>query len=404
MFDVRRLTLSILAAAATILAPHVALARRSITIRMPAFDVPPRSNRETCTFVPVRSRQPVNVTDIVFNNLASKASFSTHHAIAFVYTGDLASLGDIERHVVDDPICLNFGGGDPGKLQVLALAQGPRARFPTPSGTAVRLMPGKLASGKSALGLIINAHWINGTDDVQRARATVKLVLAKNRAVKRYLNPIFDSVASATIKVPPGETGSVSYRWAPGNPGLSVFSRFGGGALPPDGPACVTFLTSHMHRRGKLFTIDFVRQGGAPTRLLENTVYTDPPVARFDPPLLVRVGDEIRYACVHDNATDTRLGCEEVAGQTPGRSLLEEIARTGGLRFDGSARLCRVPGPNAQECPPGPDPAHPDRTLTGNCVLANLVFGFLSEDEMCLLPGSYYDADPAAAPGHECDL
>src|SRR5262249_41214024 len=131
MICIRPVTLlSVLAM--TILAPAPLLARRSLTIRMPTFDVPPHSDRETCTFLPVPSRQPVNVTDVIVNNLGWKASFVSHHVVVSVYTDDLAALGNIERQVVDDPICTNFGGGGPGKLQVLALTQGQRARFPTP--------------------------------------------------------------------------------------------------------------------------------------------------------------------------------------------------------------------------------------------------------------------------------
>jgi len=391
--------------ALTVLAPEPILARRTMSVRMPAFDVPPRSDREICTFVPLPLRRPVNVTDLIIDNLTSNPSFATHHVIAFAYVGDLAPLAGMERRIFDDPACTNFGAG-PATRQFLALAQGVRARFPTPHGTALRLTPGTLANGQRALGLLFNAHWINGSDETQQARARMKLVLTKDRAVKRQLKPIFDVIASIFIKVPPGETGIVGYRWAPGNPGLSgVGAAAFGGVAPPDGPACVTVLTSHMHRRGKLFTADFVAQDSAPERVYENTVYADPPARRFDPPLLVRVGDEIAYACTHDNATDPRLGCEEVAGVTPGITPMESIARTGDLtRFLGAARLCHIPGPNPQECPPGPDPLQPDRTLTGNCVPANLVFGFLSEDDMCALPGYYYDAAPAAPPGQECIL
>jgi hypothetical protein len=356
-------------------------------------------------FVPVPTRQPVNITDIVIDNLGWKLSFVTHHVIVYAYNDDLAPLTGSERQVVDDPICINFGGGGPGKLQVLALVQGKKARFPTPRGTAIRLAPGTLAGGKQALGLIINAHWINGTEAPQKARAKVRLVFAKDRNVERHLKPIFEVVASGTLKVPPGGTAGVSYRWAPGNPGLSSFATLAGGTVPPDGPACVTMITSHMHRRGTLFTADLVTPGSEPMRLLENTLYADPPVRRFDPPLLVRPGEEIAYACTHENATDPRHGCEEVPGETPGLSTLEEIGRKADLTaIDGSSRFCRVLGPNPQECPPGADPSKPGRTLTGNCVPANLVFGFLSEDEMCILPGYYYDADPNAPPGQECVL
>ena len=68
-----------------------------------------------------------------------------------------------------------------------------------------------------------------------------------------------------------------------------------------------------------------------------------------------------------------------------------------------AAKPCTTPGPDQAECP-ATDPAHPGRSFTGNCVEARLVFGFTSHDEMCILPGTFYDGNPDAAPGHECDL
>jgi len=37
---------------------------------------------------------------------------------------------------------------------------------------------------------------------------------------------------------------------------------------------------------------------------------------------------------------------------------------------------------------------------TGKCVQANLVFGFTSDDDMCIMPGGYYDADASG----NCDV
>ena len=264
MVSARRVALFSLLAL-TVIAPEPSLARRSITVRMPVFDVPPRSDREICAFVPLPMRRPVNVSDLIVNNFGVTPTFATHHVIAFVYSGDLRPLAGLERRPIDDTACINFGDGRPGSQQFLALTQGVNGRFPTPRGTAIRLAPGTLANGQRALGLVINAHWINGTDQTQRARARVKLVFAKDRAVKRQLKPIFDVSANLSLKVPPGETGSIGYRWAPGNPGLSKTAALvAGGVVPPDGPACVTLLTSHMLRRGKLFTADFVAHGAAP--------------------------------------------------------------------------------------------------------------------------------------------
>jgi hypothetical protein len=274
-----------------------------------------------------------------------------------------------------------------------------------PRRTALRLAPQTMAGGEKAVGLVLNSHWINGSNETQRAGGKVKLVFARKKQVKRELKPIFEVIANGFLKIPPGEKDVVSsYRWAPGNPGLSQFGSIIGGSTPPEGPACVTMLIGHMHRRGTLFTADYGPTNGPKTNLYTNTQYADPPTLLFKEPLLVKVGEAIEYKCTHDNATDPRLGCEEEANVTPGRTFVEEVGRNGFSAFDGSARLCGTPGPNPTECPPGVDPDRPTRTLTGNCVPANLVFGFLSEDDMCILPGYYYDANPDAPAGKECEL
>lgn len=107
-------------------------------------------------------------------------------------------------------------------------------------------------------------------------------------------------------------------------------------------------------------------------------------------------GRKLHYACWQDNGVTTKvkLGCEEVAGKTPGRAVWQNLERQGGI--SGAAKHCTTAGPDPSECPPTDDD-YPGRTFTGNCTPANLVFGFTSDDEMCILPGTYYDANVGAA-------
>jgi hypothetical protein len=262
-----------------------------------------------------------------------------------------------------------------------------------PKGTALHLLTREM-DGRPTIGLVLNSHWINGSDRVHRARVKVKLVRARH--VVKELKPIFEAVACGFILVPPGQHADVGAEWDPGRPS---FGQFFGGAANPTGPACVTMVISHMHRRGTLFTVGFRDGSGPAEEIYSNTRYSEPPARNFDPPMLVKPGQALTYRCTHDNATDPRLGCEEQPGVVPGKSAIQSFPDFGG----GAAKLCHTTGPDPDECP-ATDPAFPGHTFTGNCVEANLVFGFTSEDEMCILPGYYYDADPAAAPGHECDL
>src|SRR5439155_18605760 len=119
---------------------------------------------------------------------------------------------------------------------------------------------------------------------------------------------------------PPMEEKSVYAAWRPG--GRDLAGGLGGGAYPT-GPACVVALTSHMHKRGVLFTIDFLNGRTAvpcPQNPQENGTcltardYTDPPQIQFDPPLLVNLHQGLRYTCTHDNGVNGRpikMGCEE---------------------------------------------------------------------------------------------
>jgi hypothetical protein len=397
---IRRWTLLLVIAALAGLAPSPADAKR-MTVRVPPFEVQPRSNREICVFVPLPAgTDSLDISEVVMSNRGGNEQFATHHLIVYAWTGDLGALANQKNAVIDDTACLNFGDGNPTNLQIVATAQGVNSREKMPSGTALELTTAPLSGKKRAVGFVLNSHWINGSDEVQKARAKVTFVTAKKSKVQRQLNPIFDVIANGTLFVPPGATRKTFGTWGPGRPDLGTFL---GGALNPKGGACVTMIIGHMHRRGTLFTADYVKADGSRERIYSNTKYSDPPAKRFDPPLLVRPGEGISYECTQDNVTDTRLGCEETAGVTPGRSVIDQILAGGGFAGglddpDGSAKLCHTAGPNPDECPTG------DGRFTGNCVPANLVFGFLSDDDMCIMPGYYYDADLTKPAGQECQL
>src|SRR5207244_76682 len=158
----------------------------------------------------------------------------------------------------------------------------------------------------------------------QKAAVKITLMAAPKHSVRQFLLPVFDVVANGFLNVPPMEQKSVSWAWRPG--GTDFGGGLGGGAYPT-GPACVVALTSHMHKRGALFTIDFLDGSTAVecadkgTTCLTATDYADPPQVAFNPPLLVNVGQGLRYTCTHDNGVDGRpikMGCEEQPGVTPG--------------------------------------------------------------------------------------
>jgi hypothetical protein len=83
-----------------------------------------------------------------------------------------------------------------------------------------------------------------------------------------------------------------------------------------------------------------------------------------------------------------KMGCEASSGITPGVRWRDALAA--GQTY-GDARPC---GEAAANCA---------GFGTGQCVPANLVFGPLSDDEMCVIPAQIYDPTPGAPPETACD-
>jgi hypothetical protein len=99
----------------------------------------------------------------------------------------------------------------------------------------------------------------------------------------------------------------------------------------------------------------------------------------------------IRYSCDYANGTDgveVKLGCEEEPGVAPGISWAAGEA-LGMSPLETHATPC---GHDAVNC------------NGAACVEANLVFGALSDDDMCVLTAFVYDPLPGVPDDQACDL
>jgi hypothetical protein len=382
-----------LAALAT---PALAAAPRPIQLAFPRFTVPSHSDREVCTFVRLKRREAIELAGSAVVNLGGRQDFTSHHFILWAYTGkDVDSFA--RNKVVDSKACLDFGPADRNSRSLIRIAQAARTLEILPAGLAARIETADSSHGK-VIGFILNSHWINSSDRPQHASVKVKLIPARPHTVKRHLLQIFEATANAMLDTPPGEVSkAATWAWGPGQVdfGGAVFV----GAVQPKGVACVTSVTAHMHKRGKHFEVELVDADGHASPFFSTDAYSDPGQRQLDPPQLIRPGEKLRYTCTHDNGVTTtqKLGCEEEAGVAPGHSLLYSFLH--GTALQSAPKDCHADA----DCTPT-DPAFPTRHFSGRCVPAHLVFGFTSNDDMCILPGTYYDAVPNAAPGHECDL
>jgi len=393
MRSVRRLSLYLV----TVMALAVAVpahALHTIKLKVPKFVVQPHTDREVCTFVPVPMSEPFDLGGSLIVNIGGRGTFTTHHFLMWVYEGTNLGAFPAPGTLVDSKACLDFGPGDTNQRTLIAGSQLPRLKTRLPLGLAQQIKP-NVSGAKPVVGIILNSHWINGDDKPRKASVRVTLTAAPKHTVRQLLSPLFDVVANAFIRVAPMQEKTASSEWSPG--GFNFGGGLGGGVFPTT-DACVSSLTSHMHKRGVHFTNDMLN-GGQVTggHLLETFEYTDPPVvtcangltcAGSNLAMLVKVGQGLRYTCTHDNGVNghaVRMGCEEQAGVPPGVDLASTFLGHHGTT--GAAKRCTT----AADCGPT-DPAYPGRTFTGACVPANLVFGYTSEDDMCIMPGSWYPA------------
>jgi len=244
--------------------------------------------------------------------------------------------------------------------------------------------------------LLLNSHYTNPFKDTL-AEVWVNVEEVDPLLVRHRARILFAQVANAFIKAPPGTRNAAATWHACAFSTPDGICDLSGEPVPPPTQTHFALLgiTSHMHKRTVKFTSDLYRDGVRHSRgaddmtdpddgtkhLYVNTDYSDPVNLTFWPPIVVERGDQLRYTCTNDNGVKrpVRLGCEEADGVVPGKSILELV---GGL--GGASRVCRTDADCAG-------------FGTGRCVPANLVFGFLAEDDMCIEPGLYYTCPGDAA-------
>jgi hypothetical protein len=345
---------------------------------------------------------------------------TAHHVYVYAYLGTRQSEFP-KNQVLDDKGCFRIGPDDRANRVLVAASQSVRSAHAWPAGLAQRLVP-EMDGNKKVIGLLVDTHWLNEDAKPRKVSARITLTAAKKGSVKRLLQPIVDASAGAELDVPPSQSAPVEGGWAPGTDGAMSVAL--GGAKPPGGPVCIAALAAVMDKRGARFRVELVDDAastGVPVYLSE--VYSDPPLTFFDglggnePPLFLKPGDgrRLRYECVHVNGTSytnpdsglttttaVRLGCEEADLLSPGRSARATLEEGKGL--SGPAKQCAVDADCCGGAGPCPHPQDASRQLTGRCVPANLVFGTNAEDDACQLPGVYYEADPSAPVGAECDV
>jgi hypothetical protein len=381
-----------------LLALPAAAKERVVTLKLGPFRIEANRDREVCQAVRIpRVRGMEVVSSEVRSRTFRRGAVGTHHFIAYGYRG--ASSRTFPAGLADDPGCNGFGPGDFYVNRVSLAGSGGEQRRGQWLVTA-NAMPAGLsqplpnpADAPDEAVVVLNSHYFNLSPRPARGFVRVKLRLAPADPGKRVLRQVLAVGASRTINVPPGATGSETDTWqADGRTNLDSE-----GGRNPAGDVCLLYLTGHMHLRGTRFVLDYERDGQEPERRLDYTDYVHPTVdyylrGRLLPAYTAENGwPRFRYTCEHANGVGgkpIKMGCEETPGVVPGMSWVDAEAR-GISILESHARPC---GLDAANCTVG----------TGRCVPANLVFGPLSDDDMCILVGTVFDPLPGLPPDQAC--
>jgi len=215
-----------------------------------------------------------------------------------------------------------------------------------------------------------NSHAFNLTDEDHELNGRLNFTFATDQ---RYpVRPIFEAKAVFAASAAPFTTQTVC-----------------SDHVLPQG-ARLFALTSHTHKRGKLF------QAWAPdgSQIFENHVYNDPVKQGFDPPLAFDSADPaertIRYCALYNNGVNED-GSANVETVTRASRVPESAKRTIG----GCTPIACVAGKIGAACDGAA--ADADRSCDstpgagdGLCDACRITGGESTENEMFLLIGQYY--------------
>src|SRR5215813_13445166 len=149
--------------------PSASLGARTIRLHVPSFVVPPKSDREVCTFVPLPMGTDFNFQKSVVVNVGGDRHFTSHHFLAWVYNGTTVDGFPPRGEIKDSKACLDFGPTDTNTRTLIAGAQSTKLVTTFGEGLAQQLTPTvSQKENKKVLGIILNSHWINSGDRPKR--------------------------------------------------------------------------------------------------------------------------------------------------------------------------------------------------------------------------------------------
>lgn len=229
----------------------------ALTLEIEPWSIGPGEDRLWCKTVNVPGTVTLDVSRIRVS-----MNEGSHHFILYRTDDDLPDgFGDcveMDRNFIT-------GSQTPGTFET---------QFP--AGKAMPLFGGEQ--------LILESHYANASEAGITGSVKVDFFTIPHEDVDDYMQTIL--VPFTDFEIPPATTGHSEGMTVPEFPGYNVWQ-----------------MTSHMHKRGKLFTTTRTVSGSAPELVYSSDDWHSPELTTFSPPLAGASGNSLHFECTWDNET-----------------------------------------------------------------------------------------------------
>jgi hypothetical protein len=252
---------------------------KGIQIHLGPFPVAPRSEREIFYYLdkPLASFPQ----DVLVQRMDIHMSDDSHHFILYEYTGSTKPPAGYRTGAFVNLTSHRF----------LAASQQAFFSLAFPPGVGFKIS--KNAS------FDLNSHYLNlnGSQTLQ-AEVYVNIFFAEPGSVTTFVKPVFD--INTNINVPPHQTVTTKLAFPSASSSLQDLALGSNGRVSRE--THIYALSSHMHRHGIKFVVYLIENGrdtAPPQKVYENDDWDDPVYKTFDPPLILKPGQGLRYETTH---------------------------------------------------------------------------------------------------------
>ncbi len=250
-----------------------------VQLHLGPFDVQPNFEREFFYYLPLNNKE-----EIFINRVEINMRRGSHHFIAYQFNSEIPDYLIPQANVIRD---IRNSDGSYNILNLLATpfhtfvtgTQWPNLNYHLPPGVALRL--------PANIGLDLNLHYVNRTDEIMQGEIYTNLHFVEPKDVVHEAKTL--NLGKFDIELPPHQVTTLT----------KVFTFWE--------TRYIFQLFSHAHEHMTEFRVEI--DGGPRNGDLVYITYDweHPPILELDPPLVIEEGQGLKLITTYNNWTDRTL-------------------------------------------------------------------------------------------------